>query len=303
MSLQKPNLFIIGAPKCGTTAISSYLKTHPDIFIPHIKEPHFFADDFANFRTIENIETYLKLFENSGNKKYLCDASVWYLYSEKALNNIYKFNPQAKIIAILRNPIDMLPSLHQQLFYTLDEDEPNFKKAWNLQDQRQKNLYIPDKCREPLFLQYKDVVDYTSQLIRTFEYFPKQQTQILLFDDFKDNPGKVYKNILHFLGLDIDERDNFPKVNARKTFRIKFLSKVVHRPPKIFKVLANFAKKYLGIQKLELRKKIKFFNEKKISQTHLKSHFKKEIFQKLQPSIKELEKLLEVELENWRPYD
>lgn len=295
----KPNLFIIGAPKCGTTSISQYLKTHPDIFVPKVKEPHYFANDFNEFRTYRNLSHYLSLYKNVVDEKYLCDASVWYMYSEIAIKNISQFNPDARLIIILRNPLEMLPSLHQQLYYTLDEDIPDFKKAWNLQQQRKRGMHIPNKCREVSFLQYNAVVDYATQLERLFKYFHRQQIHIILFDHLRENPAKVYQDILDFLGLEDDSRTNFPKVNTRKTYKSKLISFITHRPPKILTVTAKILKNILNTERLNIINKIASINEKKISKIELNVEFKRNIIKYLKPSIQRLEKILDEDLSSW----
>lgn len=296
----KPNLFIAGAPKCATTSIANYLKTHPEIFHSNIKEPHYFADDFDEFRTVNSLSDYLQLYADADKQKYRCDASVWYLYSNKALKNIHQFNPDARIIAILRNPLEMLPSLHHQLYYTLDEDVLSFEEAWNLQQERKAGKNIPESCREPLFLQYKDVVNYASQLQRVYNYFPKEQVQVIIFDDLKTNPAAVYRDILAFLDLEHDGRNEFPKENTRKTYRSKSLSRIIHRPPKLFNLLARGIKKITGISHLKVRKRIKYFNERKVSKAPLSDHFKKDLLDQLRPSITELESLLNIDLKHWK---
>jgi hypothetical protein len=97
----KPAFFIIGVPKCGTTALVSYLSEHPDIFMSEPKEPHFFADDFPHYKEfIPTVADYEKLFEDAALKSSarVGEASVWYLYFKSALKNIHAYRPDAKLI-------------------------------------------------------------------------------------------------------------------------------------------------------------------------------------------------------------
>ena len=120
----KPNLFIVGAPKCGTTALSAYLKTHPDIFVLKEKEVHYFCFDFSKrYPRPSSMQEYLHHFRNGRGKKVIVDASPLYLYSNCAIKNAYEFNPKAKFIAMARNPCEMVPSLHRQLLNNYDEKE------------------------------------------------------------------------------------------------------------------------------------------------------------------------------------
>ncbi len=124
-----PNLFIVGAPKCGTTALWSYLGSHPDIFSAG-KEYHYFGSDlvYRNQSRLDR-ESYLAYFSQADQERYLLDASVGYLVSERAAVEIASFSPDCRIIAILRDPIDMMHSLHSELLFQGDEDVADFGTA------------------------------------------------------------------------------------------------------------------------------------------------------------------------------
>jgi hypothetical protein len=113
--MRKPDFFIVGAPKSGTTAMYFYLKQHPEIFMPERKELHFFGSDFFAPHFVRDLKEYLKFFEGADNKKRIGEASVWYLYSKRAAFEIKEFNPDADIIIMLRNPVDMMYSLRETL--------------------------------------------------------------------------------------------------------------------------------------------------------------------------------------------
>ncbi|RLG08342.1 MAG: sulfotransferase, partial [Thaumarchaeota archaeon] len=109
--MKKPNFFIVGAPKCGTHAMYTFLKAHPEIFMPERKEFQYFATDLVRGTQYElSEEEYLSYFRIAKDEKRLGEASTWYLYSKKAASNIKKFNPHAKIIVMLRHPIEMMYS-------------------------------------------------------------------------------------------------------------------------------------------------------------------------------------------------
>ena len=134
-SMMKPNFFIIGAPKCGTTSLAAWLAEHPQIYFSPTKEPHFFNTDHKRF--LNSLQSYEKLF--AGASKHHCsvgEASVWYMYSSAAVPNILEYNSDAKFIVMLRNPIEMAPSLHEELVFTGREDVNEFSEAWQLQDLR-----------------------------------------------------------------------------------------------------------------------------------------------------------------------
>src|SRR5699024_7856449 len=121
-----------GAPKCGTTALKEYLQQHPEIYIPSdVKEFHFFggSNKKGDLNPAQNLNEYLEYFRTDDQVKRVGEKSVWYFYSDRAREGIRKFQPNADIIIMLRNPIDMVYSLHSQLLYTLEEDVENFEKA------------------------------------------------------------------------------------------------------------------------------------------------------------------------------
>ena len=117
-----PNLFIIGAPKCGTTALVSGLSQHNDIFVPPIKEPSYFdahtVYDYEEDYPFKSIDTYLKLYKSKGssNSIYRVDGSIFNMYSEISLKRILKLSPDAKFILIIRDPVNATKSMFFQRF-------------------------------------------------------------------------------------------------------------------------------------------------------------------------------------------
>lgn len=159
-NIKKPNFFIIGAPKCGTTAMARYLGEHPDVFFSSPKEIHYFNTDFLNKRKKITEKVYLeKFFKGSENFKAVGEGSVWYLYSEEAVPNILKFNPKARFIVMVRNPISMFHSRFHQSLINSWENVKTPMEAWNLQWERKKSKSIPPFCRDKkLFFMVKSVV-------------------------------------------------------------------------------------------------------------------------------------------------
>jgi len=133
---RKPDFFIVGAPKCGTTSMYHYLRQHDQIFMPDEKEPHYFGEDLKKRpdKFIDNEDEYLNLFKDAKPDQKLGEASTFYLYSKSASREIKEYNPDAKIIIMLRNPIDFLNSLHSQLLFSGNEDEPDFEIAMELEE-------------------------------------------------------------------------------------------------------------------------------------------------------------------------
>src|ERR1017187_7380133 len=152
MRLPPPDFVIVGAPKCGTTAAFATLQKHPQLFLPDIKEPHYFAYDFPGYRGVRTVEDYDRLFADAERKQLRGEASVSYLSSKEATAAILRRRPDAKFIALVRNPLDMFVSWHNQCLKALDEDEQDPERAWMLQSERAQGRRIPRLCKEPSFL-------------------------------------------------------------------------------------------------------------------------------------------------------
>ena len=298
----KPSFFIVGSPKCGTTALAEYLKSHDDIFVSTPKEPHYFADDFPHYKEqLPDLASYEVLFNNpDANKcKISGEASVWYLYSNDAIKNIKNYQPDAKVIVMLRKPLEVVESLHRQLLWVLDEDDSSLESAWNKQEERLRGQCIPEGCREPAFLQYKNVVDYSGQLKKLYSIFPENQIKLILFDDFKDNTLQVYKDVLEFIGVEYDGKKEFLKVNERKENKNPVLARFTQRPPMFVVYLINFVKKIFGIKELNIMSKLQKINSNMVpreANTELTKRINEELYQ----SICELEYFLKIDLNNWK---
>lgn len=218
--MRKPNFFIIGAPKCGTTAMYEYLRQHPDIFMPNVKEPHYFNTDLSWHYRPKTESQYLSLFKNARSESRVGEASVWYLYSAEAAVNIKEFAPNAKIIAMLRNPIDMLPSLHSQAYYSGTEDVSDFEEALRLEAARTAGHRIPKFAVHVHTLSYSKIVKYSEQLQRYFEIFGRENVHVIVYDDLTAATAESYVQVLRFLGVDDSfSPSSFNVVNPNKVVR------------------------------------------------------------------------------------
>lgn len=246
----KPNLFIVGAPKCGTTAWVEYLGSHPRIFFSKAKEPHHFSHDFPKWCWARTRQEYLALFEESGDAPVVGEGSVRYLYSRVAAREISKFNPDAKILIFLRSQEDFLPSLHNQQLYNRDESIENFEEVWRLSGRRPADS-IPACCREASFLDYKAMGRFREQVERYLAVFPAEQIRVLAFRDWIANPRQTYLEILQFLELEDDGRTEFPPVNEAKHHKSRLVASLTQNPApwvrKISTLSTQVAGRQLGI--------------------------------------------------------
>lgn len=216
--MKKPNFFIIGAPKCGTTALSEYLRGHPSVFFSDPKEPHFFNEDFAN-GIAETMCDYLRYFEGAAEgHAAVGEGSVFYLRSKVAVPNILSFQPDARFIVMLRNPVDIAYSLHSRAVYALDEDVTNFAEAWRLQAERKHGRYLPRLCREPKVFLYGEMCLLGDQMERLYMTASRERVKVIFFEDFVEDTRNVYEDVLSFLSLESDGRASFPPENTNMSF-------------------------------------------------------------------------------------
>lgn len=209
-----PNFLIIGAPKCGTTALYHYLSEHPRIFMSIMKEPHFFADDLRVSNYVRSESAYGELFRGAGPRhRAVGEASVCYLFSDVAAAKIRATLPHVKIVVMFRRPEDLFVSWHNQTVASLFEEERDPEAAWRLQEARRRGEQIPDLCEEPRFLVYEDVCRVGAQFRRWLDLFPREQVHGIVFDDFKQDTGAVYRQVLDFLAVPDDGRRDFAPIN------------------------------------------------------------------------------------------
>lgn len=251
----RPNFFIVGAPKCGTTAWVEYLRTHPDIFLPDIKEPHFFAGDLPGKRWTDSPGKYESLFANAGSAKAVGEASVFYLYSTEAAEAIHRYDPDAKIIIFLRPQEQLLPSLHHQFLFTLSEDIEDFERAWSLSGKRPPET-IPDRCPAAKLLDYKAMGRLREQVERFLDRFPPRQVRVVRFQEWTSDPRSTYLRLLDFLGVEDDGRTDFPPVNEAKSHLSKSLTRLIHYPPKIVRLPVEMLRKLTGRHALGIANRV-----------------------------------------------
>ncbi|MDH5612556.1 MAG: sulfotransferase [Gammaproteobacteria bacterium] len=302
--MAKPNFFIVGAPKCGTTAMNDYLKQHPEIFIPNVKELHYFGSDLNinSSSLIDKLskEEYLNYFSFAGPKRHVGESSVLYLSSKLAAEEIYNFNSNAKIIIMLREPFDMMCSLHSQLLSTCKEDIEDFGHALDAESDRFKGGRIPanvDVIDDALF--YKSVASYYEQVKRYIDRFGKNNVHVILFDDFKFDALNVYKSVLEFLGIkDVEFEPNIKIINSNKILINRKIYNLANRPPIFIKLLVKLA--LPGFARRMLVKSINNMNIKYVKRKEpdqvIASAIRKEFFHE----ITKLENLIDKDLSTWK---
>ncbi len=228
-----PDFFIVGHPKCGTTALWEMLRVHPQIFLPAVKEARFLASDLralvpSSPNQPQTLEEYLALFAGAAPEQRVGEASSSYLWSQTAAGAIADVQPDARIIAILREPASLLHSLHLQFLESYIETERDLRKALALEQQRRAGRRIPRHTYWPSTLQYSEHVRYVEQLRRYHELFPREQVLVLMDDDFRaDNAGTV-RAVLRFLEVDTSVELRPSEANPTVGVRSAGLHQAVH---------------------------------------------------------------------------
>jgi hypothetical protein len=224
-----PEFFIVGHEKSGTTALYEILRRHPEIFMPDLKEPRFFMRDAATETTgagvrPHTLEGYLSLFAAASSGQRVGEASPQYIRSPDAVRRIAEAQPQARIIALLREPTSFLRSYHLENLASAIESERDLRKAMALEQRRRQGESIPRGCEAPDRLLYSEHVQYATQLRRLHAAFGRERVLPLIYEDFRrDNTG-VVGEVLRFLEVD----DSLPlepvEVVSAKRRDVRFMS-------------------------------------------------------------------------------
>lgn len=298
-----PNTFIVGAPKCGTSAMAAYLAEHPNAFLCDPKEPFFWSEDYPRLRArnnINNLEQYLGLFSEAPDScDILVEGSTNYLASEVAIEKIMDFDPDARFIAMFRNPVDVVHAFHSEILFAGIENEPDFEKAWHLQEQRAEGKLIPDHCEAPQFLQYADVANYPKQLERLYSLVPEANRLVILFDDFANDTAAAFQNMIEFLDLPEFEKASFEKVNASHDHRFKAFSQLVLNPPAPLRPIVNSARALARNFRGGFVDQAKSWFRKPHKRAALEARFRAELLDFFSDHIKETSRLLNRDLSDW----
>lgn len=234
LHMRVPDFFIVGHAKCGTTALYQMLRQHPEIYMPAVKEPYFFAVDNPLPRKAsgrrwtaldqtgtrsETFEEYLSLFAAAEPGQRVGEASTHYLWSLTAPGRIAEAQPDARIVAILREPASFLRSLHMQLAQNGHETQTSFRKAMALEPARREGRRIPRRSVWPRCLLYSERVRYVEQLRRYREAFGAERVLVLIYDDFKRDNEATVRAVLRF--LEVNDTVSLQLTEANPTVAVR----------------------------------------------------------------------------------
>ncbi|MGM0584156.1 MAG: sulfotransferase family protein [Pseudomonadota bacterium] len=232
----RPNLFLVGAAKSGTTALAELLSEQPEIFRPHVKEPSWWSSDYRRGEATVKLESqadYDRLFApaRTAGARYALDASTSHLHSEVAIGRILAYRPDARFVVSLRDPVQMAHAFHMETLFNANEDVEDFETAWSLQAERAAGRRLPPACHEPAKLQYRTICAVGVQLDRLLSLAPRENVLVLFHQDLLDDPEAVWSRLLAFLDLPWRRADLSRQSGAAHFQRFPRLARLYQRPP------------------------------------------------------------------------
>jgi len=295
----KPNFFIVGAPKTGTTALYEYLSHHPNVYFPK-KTIYYFCHDLT-FRTPPIPESvYLNFFKGEHKQKAIGDGSVFYLLSPGAAQKIKDFNPEAKIIIMLRNPVQMVYSLHTENLSNGDDYIEDFEEALNAEGSRREGKRIPPHHNAPLeAVFYSEVAKFYEQVLRYKTVFGDDNVHIIFFDDFKADTAKEYFKVLKFLGLEEIMPPSLEVVNPSKVPRSKAYLKFLLSPPGFIKAAGRALFPHHSLRREKVIDFLWNLNRKYVPRKPISDKLKQRLIDIYKDDIEKLGKLLNRDLSDW----
>ncbi|MGV1008125.1 MAG: sulfotransferase family protein [Dermatophilaceae bacterium] len=216
-----PQFFIVGAPKAGTTALHAALASHPRLFLSPVKEPKFFlcdgraprpqhgpGDGHSAREWIWRRDQYESLFDAARPGQLRGESTPFYLYDHNAPRRIRALVPDARLVVVVRDPVDRAYSNWMHLWSDGLEPEADFVQAVRAEPQRIAKGWGP-------FWHYRGLGRYGEQLASLLESFDRAQVHILRYRDLVDHPATTLDTVCRFLGVEPGRATTAPAENVR----------------------------------------------------------------------------------------
>src|SRR4051794_26192519 len=294
--MPRPDFFIVGAFKSGSTALYDGLRRHRQIFMPFHKEPLYFGDDLTRRYGRMTLDDYLRLFRNAKPDQRVGEASTWYLYSTSAAAEIKEFSPKAQIMVILRNPVDVMYAQHNQLIFNVIEDIPSFEDALAAEPERRAGRRLPPGPINVENLFYRHSVRFAEQLRRYFEVFSRERVHVMLSDDLGRDGAGVVKGALEFLGVDPSLAAAPPRANESRRVRFPLVQRLIFAP-KLLLPLAPFLRRFPLVR--AVRTKMLEINSEAKPRAPMDPVLRRQLLDEFTPEIHRLAKLIDRDLSSW----
>jgi hypothetical protein len=292
----RPNFFVVGAPKAGTTALYSYLAQHPQIFMSRLKEPQFFAGDIrGKQRNVTTLPEYLQLFEDA-HALAIGEASTCYLGSPGAAEQIRNFSPHARIIVMLRNPVDVMYAEHSERLFDGAECIVSFSNALESCEERRWRCGR-FKGERAVGVPYRELVKFSEQTSRFIDVFGRNNVHVILFDDFVSHPQHAYSRVLAFLGVDEQSQASFDIVHSNRRLRSTMLHDQLRYPPKLIRgLLRTFVPVSM---RRKIGKRLNAFNIEYVPRPALEQKLRERLTSEFSQELKDLGELIGRDLSMW----
>ena len=293
-----PDFFLVGAPRSGTTAVCNYLRAHPEVFVCSPKEPTFFGRDLVPKR-FPTLESYRALFANTGNAKRAGDGSVAYLASDYAAEEIWAFNPSAAIVMILRDPVEMMHSLHLKHYLMGIEPCRNLEDALAAEPGRLSDgAGVPaGVCPKVIALRHR--ATYSPQVKRFLDRFGRQQVKVFRFEEMQANPSAVFQEICRFLSVRDDVSPAAVPHNVGRQVKHARWHEFLTRAPRWAQKLARLALPVPSLR-ARLQQQLVRRNQHAGKPTPISAELRCRLKQEFASEIDELSRLTGWDLNHWK---
>jgi len=296
---------VVGAPRCGTTFLAKALARHPEVCFSKPKETHFFVRDAAAIPPERWADEFLSRYFTNLEARHtlIAEGSPLQLRDFDGIERIKRFDPEARFVVAVRNPVEMIHSFHSRLLYLLEEDERDFERAWALQAQRARGERIPGRCRDPRSLQYRETASLGTQLERLLKQVGRDRVHVVLHDDIAADRVQTYRSLLAFLELPDDGRTRLRGRNGHREFRHAWAQALVTNPPR---PVARWLERRQRAGKprpewvRDLRRRFKRWNTRRVRREPLAPTTRVLLRAELAGEIDRLEVLLGRDLSSWR---
>jgi hypothetical protein len=297
---RRPDFVVVGAPKCGTTSLHKYLSQSPYVYVPR-KELDFFGADLEFSLPTPTREEYEQSFEGAG-QLLTGDVSVWYLYSERAAAEIREYVPTARIVIMLRNPVDFMHSMHRQALFQNDESVSSFEAALKLEEQRQRGEALPVGAYANHAVFYRDLARFSRQIRRYLHIFPPEQVHFIILDDLSVDPQHEWSRLCIFLGIPDSGVSNFSIANPHKRQRWPAIANTASYfrrslVPRLGLERSPDRLKTLGKGALRL---VQRWNTEYVERSSMNPALRAALLAEFEEEITALEQILSRDLSDWR---
>ncbi len=295
-----PNLYLVGAPKCGTTSMAYYLGQHPEIFAPLLKEPTFFGSDLMTRAQRITKENYLQLYDEWATERYALDATTSYLASKAAPGDIFECAPEAKILVMVRNPVEAAYSLYWQNRFDMVEDLPTFEQSLKAEMDRANSGEIPQISNLDRKL-YSRVFSFTSNIQNYLKMFSPENVRVIVLDDLRKDSNNCLHNVCDFLEISKQIDFSMERKNPSKRPISSLVARFSINPPHILKTAIRAVFPYKS--RLATRNAVIRANTREEPYPPMRTETRRELVARFSPEVDRLSVLLKRDFSYWLRVD